>query len=106
MNEHALLPLAVLASSLLPGLVIFFLPERAVRLRSVLNLAGATAKLLLVAVMLWGVSRGVSYAVSFPLLPGIAFSLRADSLALLSKPPASSFQLPSTTVKSHCPGTF
>ena len=82
MNEHALLPLAVLASSLFPGLVIFFLPERSVRLRSALNLAGATVKLVLVAVMLWGVSRGVNYAVSFAVLPGIACSLRSDSLAL------------------------
>ena len=83
MNENALLPVLLLASSLIPGLMIFFLPEGAVRLRSSLNLAGASLKLLLVAVMLWGVSRGVTYAVSFPLLPGLDFSLRADPLALL-----------------------
>ncbi|MEE4661278.1 MAG: proton-conducting transporter membrane subunit [Halieaceae bacterium] len=83
MSQNALLPLLLIASSLLPGLVIFFLPENAVRPRTVLNLTGAIAKLLLVAFMLWGVSRGESYAVSYPLLPGIDFSLRADPLALL-----------------------
>ncbi len=83
MSQSAVLPLLLIASSLVPGVVIFFLPEQAVRLRSALNLTGAIVKLLLVALMLWGVSRGESYAVAFPLLPGIEFSLSADPLALL-----------------------
>ena len=83
MNENAALPLLLVASSLLPGLVIFCLDEGSVRLRSALNLLGAGAKLVLVAVMIWGVAGGTSYRVAFPLLPGIHFSLRADPLALL-----------------------
>ncbi len=44
MNLDTWLPLLVVASSLLPGLVIFFLREGSHRLRTVLNLAGAIAQ--------------------------------------------------------------
>ncbi len=43
-NATATLPLLILASSLLPGLVIFFLPESSVRMRTTLNLLGARAQ--------------------------------------------------------------
>ena len=43
MTLNEALPLAVLASSLLPGLIIFALPAARVRLRTGLNLFGATA---------------------------------------------------------------
>jgi len=83
MNWDAWLPPLVVASSLLPGLIIFVLPEEKVRLRTVLNLTGAFAKLFLVAWMLWGVSRGHRYEARFALLPDIELVLRADPLALL-----------------------
>lgn len=83
MNSDVALPLLLIASSLFPGLIIFCLREERVRLRSALNLVGATSKVVIVGVMLWGVAQGRSYAVSAPLLPGIDFSLRADPLALL-----------------------
>ena len=47
MNFDAALPLLVVASSLLPGLVIFFLRESSHGLRTALNLGGAGLKLLL-----------------------------------------------------------
>jgi multicomponent Na+:H+ antiporter subunit D len=47
MTLNEALPLAVLASSLLPGLIIFVLPAARVRRRTGLNLFGATAKLIL-----------------------------------------------------------
>lgn len=50
----AFLPLGVVLSSFLPGLVIFFLAESRLYLRTALNLIGAFAKLALIAVMLWG----------------------------------------------------
>ncbi len=83
MSGEAALPLLVLASSLLPGLVIFFLPERRVALRTTLNLAGAVLKLALVGVMIWGVFHGVHYEARLPLLPGLDLVLRADPLAML-----------------------
>jgi multicomponent Na+:H+ antiporter subunit D len=78
-----LLPLALVASSLVPGLVIFALKEDSVRLRTTLNLVGALSKLLLVALMLWGVYREMAFEARFELLPGLPLVLRADALSLL-----------------------
>jgi len=83
MNWGAALPLLILASSLLPGLVIFFLPEERVATRTALNLAGAVIKLGLVAAMIWGVFHGHHYESRLPLLPGLDLVLRADSEAVL-----------------------
>ena len=83
MNSDAALPLLVIASSLVTGLAIFFLPEERVRLRSTLNIAAALIKLALVAAMLWGVANGREYEVRFALLPGIDLMLRADAMAML-----------------------
>jgi len=82
-NASAALPLLILASSLLPGLVIFFLPESSVRIRTTLNLFGALLKLALVGVLAWGVLHGVDYETRLPLLPDLDFVLRADALSLL-----------------------
>lgn len=80
-NEAA--PLAVLASSLAIGIVIFFLEEARHGLRTALNLGGAVLKLALVIVMLWGVYHGEHYELRFALVTGVDFVLRSDSLALL-----------------------
>ena len=50
--EASGVPVLMLLTSLLPGLVIFFLREEQVRLRSTLNLAGAFAKVALVVVLI------------------------------------------------------
>ncbi len=83
MSWNAALPLLVLASSLLPGLVIFFLPEERVATRTTLNLTGAVLKLVLVGVMIWGVFHGHHYETRLPLLPGLDLVLRADPLSML-----------------------
>ncbi len=83
MNWDSGLLLLVLASSLAPGLVIFFLPEERVATRTALNLAGALLKLVLVGVMIWGVSHGHYYEIRLPLLPGLDMVLRADAESLL-----------------------
>lgn len=77
------LPLAVLASSLLPGLVIFALPEEWVGVRTLLNLFGALAKLFLVGALLAGVNAGELYGFRYTVLPGIDLVFKADALALL-----------------------
>ena len=51
MNWDAWLPVLVVSSSLLPGLVIFFLREGSHRSRTGLNLAGAILKLVLVGIL-------------------------------------------------------
>jgi len=78
-----LLPLLVLASSLLPGLVIFFLGEERVRTRMALNIGGACVKLGLVVWMVSGVYQGQSYEVRLPLVDDLDLVLRVGALSLL-----------------------
>lgn len=82
MNGGTLLPLMVIAGSLTTGLLIFGLAEEKVRLRTALNLAGATIKILLVCWMLWGVYHGARYEVRLALIANLDLVLRADTLAL------------------------
>ncbi|MBW6509083.1 MAG: monovalent cation/H+ antiporter subunit D family protein [Desulfuromonadales bacterium] len=81
MND--LILLAILSSSLLPGLIIFTLPEQSVRLRTILNLGGAGVKLLLVAVLFLHVAQREYAELRLPLLPDMELVLRADALSLL-----------------------
>lgn len=83
MTAHESLPLAVIASSLLPGLVIFVLPESWFGLRTALNLCGAFVKLALVALLLVGVQAGEAYGVRFALMPGLDLAFKVDALGLL-----------------------
>jgi multicomponent Na+:H+ antiporter subunit D len=83
MTANEWLPLAVLASSLLPGLVIFTLPEDWIRVRTTLNLFGAIAKLGLIFLLLAGVYAGETYGVRFEVLPGLDLAFKADALGLL-----------------------
>lgn len=83
MTPNEALPLAVLASSLLPGLIIFVLPEQRVGVRTALNLFGAVAKLALVAALLAGVHAGETYGLRHTVLPGLELVFKADALALL-----------------------
>lgn len=76
------LPLLILASSLLPGLLIFALPEDRRTLRTALNLGGAIAKLGLVAWMIIQSRAGVHYELRVALLPGLDLVLRSSELAL------------------------
>ncbi|TVR08707.1 MAG: monovalent cation/H+ antiporter subunit D family protein [Salinarimonadaceae bacterium] len=77
------LPVLLLATSLVPALVTFFLREESERKRNAVNLAGAFAKLGLVVVMLDGVRRGEDYEFRFAFVPGLEMLLQVDALALL-----------------------
>jgi len=77
------LPLLILATSLVPALVTFFLDQDQHRLRNTLNLGGALFKLGLVVYLLIEVARGSFHEVRFDLLPGQFLLLRVDALALL-----------------------
>ncbi|ADH87021.1 complex I subunit 5 family protein [Desulfurivibrio alkaliphilus] len=81
-NINAWLPLAILFSSFGVGVVIFFLREESVALRTTLNLGGSVSKLILIAILVRGLFAGVEYQAVLPLLPGINLVLRADSLAV------------------------
>lgn len=83
MSWTSWLPFAILLSSLVPGLLIFTLREDQQKLRVTLNLFGVGIKLLLVAAMIYGVSQGLEFRFSVPLLPGAPLVLQADALSLL-----------------------
>ncbi len=83
MTLNEWLPLIIVASSLVPGLVIFFLAEHQVTARTVLNLFGATLKLLLVLVVYYGILRGNEYEFRYDIGVDLEFSLRVDLLSLL-----------------------
>ena len=83
MNWDAWLPLLVVASSLLPGLFIFFLHEGSHGLRTALNLAGASLKLVLVGILIWGVFHEHVYESRWTLAPGLDLVLHADTLSIL-----------------------
>jgi multicomponent Na+:H+ antiporter subunit D len=77
------LPVLIVMSSLVPGVLIFFLREGSHRIRTTLNLVGALLKLLLVGVMIWGVFHERVYETQFLIAPGLEFRLHADALSVL-----------------------
>jgi len=83
MNWDAWLPVLVVASSLLPGLFIFFLREGSHRMRTALNLAGAILKMVLVGILIRGVFHEHVYESRWTLAPGLDLVLHADTLSVL-----------------------
>jgi multicomponent Na+:H+ antiporter subunit D len=83
MNFDSWLPVLIVLSSLLPGLIIFLLNEESTRLRISLNMLGALTKLGLVGVLIWGVFHGRVYESRWTLVPGLDLVLHADSLSVL-----------------------
>ncbi|WP_304641518.1 complex I subunit 5 family protein [Pseudomonas sp.] len=79
---NALLPVLIVLTSLVPGLIIFSLREDQVRLRIGLNLAGVALKVLLVGLMLLGVNQGIEFRFAVPFLPGGGLVLQGDALSL------------------------
>jgi len=80
---YTAMPLWVVMSSLLAALLIFALGEPFRRTRVVINLAAAVVKLVLVAIMLWGVARGHEFGFRAGIVPGIELHLHADDLTML-----------------------
>ncbi|MEX2577494.1 MAG: proton-conducting transporter membrane subunit [Verrucomicrobiales bacterium] len=83
MNLEFLLPLVVLASSLLTGVLIFFVDEKHHFLRTALNLGGATLKLVFVGYIFWWTFQGREFEARFTLVLGFDFLLRVDLLSLI-----------------------
>jgi len=83
MSLETTLPLLVLLTSLVPGVVIFFLPEKRHGIRTLLNVGAAVAKLGLTAVMAAGIAAGHRYETRFRFVPSADLVLRSDSWALM-----------------------
>ncbi len=76
------LPLLIMASSLITGLVIFVLPEGQDRARYILNMSGATVKVVLAAILVWGTLNGTVYESRLPLIPGIDLMFAVSPISL------------------------
>jgi len=76
------LPLAVVLSSMGPGLLIFTLDEDQKFARTVLNIGGAVLKIALIGVMLRGVYLGREYETRLALIPGFDFVLDGSALPM------------------------
>lgn len=83
MIEDAWIPLAVLMTSFITGVIILAIGEERSRIRTVLNLLGAVIKLGLVGLMIWGVFHGHNYQTRIPFLPNMDLVLRADGMTIL-----------------------
>ena len=75
--------LLLLATSLVPAVVIFLLPEHAETTRRTVNMVGAVAKVVLVSALVVGVFTGREYEWRAAFLPDIDLVLRADPVPLL-----------------------
>jgi multicomponent Na+:H+ antiporter subunit D len=76
------LPLLVIASSLVTALLIFPLREEQVRLRTALNMVGATIKIVFVIVITVGFLDGNEYENRLSFLPGIDLLLVVSPISL------------------------
>jgi multicomponent Na+:H+ antiporter subunit D len=83
MNMLFWLPIFILLSSFLTGLLIFFLPSHKNGTRAALNMIGAGLKLVLVILVSWGVVHGEEYETRFEIILGFAFLLKIDHMSLL-----------------------
>jgi multicomponent Na+:H+ antiporter subunit D len=77
------IPLAIVGSSLVPGIIIFFLAEGQVRTRTALNLLGAVLKVALVLLVYVGIRQGETYEFDYDIGLDLTFRLHVDPLALL-----------------------
>jgi multicomponent Na+:H+ antiporter subunit D len=79
----SLVPLALLATSLVTAALIFPMGERQRTARTAVNVTGAVLKLAIILAVALPVLRGARFEVSAPLLPGVDLLLRIDEMSLL-----------------------
>jgi multicomponent Na+:H+ antiporter subunit D len=83
MDVVSWMPFWILMSSVVPGVMIFFISDRHKGLRTALNMGGVTLKLILIGIMIAGLVRDQSYLFRLPLLPGMDLVLHADTMSVL-----------------------
>lgn len=83
MTWHSLLPLLLVLSSLIPGLAIFFLHERARRTRIALNMGGALLKTGLMGVMIAGIYAGQDFEFRIPFMLDYDLVLHGDAMSVI-----------------------
>jgi multicomponent Na+:H+ antiporter subunit D len=83
MDVVSWMPFWILMSSVVPGVLIFFLSDDHQGLRTALNMGGVTLKLILIGVMIAGLLDGRNYLFRLTLLPGMDLVLHADTMSVL-----------------------
>jgi multicomponent Na+:H+ antiporter subunit D len=83
MNPDFWLPVFVMASSLVTGIVILLLNEEQHTARTTLNIAGSVLKLAGVGYIVWGTFAGRDFEARFPIALGFDFLIRVDLVSLL-----------------------
>ena len=83
MSFLTMLPVWVLMTSFLAAMIIFMLPEHRHGLRTTINIVAALIKIAFIILLLRLVAQQYTPVVSFELLPGLYFVLKADALAML-----------------------
>jgi multicomponent Na+:H+ antiporter subunit D len=82
-DVYTAMPLWVVMTSLAAAMYILALGEQRHTARIVVNVLAASVKLVLVAVMLWGVAQGHVFEFRVTLVPGFDLVLQADALTML-----------------------
>jgi multicomponent Na+:H+ antiporter subunit D len=83
MDASAILPVAVLATSLVAAVTVFSLDENQQSLRTSVNLAAAVVKLVLIAWMVVRIADDARYELRFPVTSSVGFMLRADAIGVM-----------------------
>lgn len=83
MSLNSWLPILIVLSALIPGVLIFCIAEHRLVLRRMLNLGASTTCLILIGLLINGVYAGEVFEARLPLLPSIDLVLHADALSLL-----------------------
>jgi len=83
MSWQSMLPLLILLSTSVTGILTFFVSEQNKKLRSALNIGGVVCCLILIGVLLYGVFHGENFKTRISLLPNIDLVFHADALSLL-----------------------
>ena len=77
------LPFLILMTSLLAGVITFFLSNESEGLRSFINLSSAVLKIVFVGILMTGVYQGHVYEFRFPLFLKFDIVLHADAMSVL-----------------------
>jgi len=81
--ENSTILFLLLASSALPAVIIFLLPEKSTALRNSINLLGVFSKIFFVAYLIDGVINNELFYYKFAFTPEVSLVLKVDHLSLL-----------------------
>jgi multicomponent Na+:H+ antiporter subunit D len=78
-----MLPLFILVTAFVTGIVLLVIPENKQKIRTTINLVNAFLTILMIVILIIGINSGQEFRLVFPLLPNINLVLHADPLSLM-----------------------